>query len=173
MVSLKKKKNQTSQKAFRIPLKHALYQDGEICLFVKDKVDKVEEVLFKNPVPQVKKVMRIDELRADFKKYSLKLQLCQAYDLFGCDSRILPLMTHLLGKHFFRRKKQPFAINMRQKLWPKEVAQMVTSTYMFQSAGNTRFVKIGRSSFTADEITENIMFSMDRIAKKVPLGGWR
>mmetsp|Transcript_15100 Transcript_15100/g.61818 ORF Transcript_15100/g.61818 Transcript_15100/m.61818 type:complete len:90 (+) Transcript_15100:523-792(+) len=50
-------------------------------------------------------VLGVSKLKARYKTFESKRQLCDSYDLFLADDRVLPLLPKLLGKQFFRSKK--------------------------------------------------------------------
>ena len=43
--------------------------------------------------------------RGNYKTFEAKRNLCDSYDLFMIDRRILPMTAKLLGNSFFRKKK--------------------------------------------------------------------
>lgn len=50
-------------------------------------------------------VIGLSKLRANYRDYEAKRKLCDSYDVFLADERILPLLPKLLGKKFFQTKK--------------------------------------------------------------------
>jgi len=50
-------------------------------------------------------VIGISKLRKKYIPYEAKRNLCDSYDLFLTDERVLPLLTKALGKYFFEKKK--------------------------------------------------------------------
>ena len=50
----------------------------------------------------------ISKLREKYKAYEQKRQLCDLYDVFVADERIVPALPKLLGKTFFEKKKYVF-----------------------------------------------------------------
>ena len=51
----------------------------------------------------------------EYKQYEAKLQLCNRFDLFLADDRIIRLVPQFLGKCFYKRKKIPLQINLKAK----------------------------------------------------------
>jgi ribosome biogenesis protein UTP30 len=47
----------------------------------------------------------VSKLKARYKPFEAKRQLCASYDLFLADERVLPLLPPILGKTFFMKKK--------------------------------------------------------------------
>lgn len=51
------------------------------------------------------KVIGVTKLRKEFKSHEAKRQLCDSYDFFLADDRVLPALPKVLGKAFFQKKK--------------------------------------------------------------------
>ena len=60
-------------------------------------------------------VISLRELKVEYKQYEAKLQLCNRFDLFLADDRIIRLVPQFLGKCFYKRKKIPLQINLKAK----------------------------------------------------------
>jgi ribosome biogenesis protein UTP30 len=60
-------------------------------------------------------VLGISKLRNEYKPFEAKRQLCQMYDLFLADDRVVPLLPKLLGKKFYETKKKPAKVDLRRK----------------------------------------------------------
>jgi len=50
-------------------------------------------------------VIGLSKLRSNYKTYESKRKLVATYDLFFAEKAILPMLSPLLGKAFFVRKK--------------------------------------------------------------------
>ncbi|CAG8755953.1 3033_t:CDS:2, partial [Acaulospora colombiana] len=73
-----------------IPIKHPLYDSStEICLFTKDPQREFKELVATKGVKQIKKVIGLSKLRKKYEPYEAKRKLCDSYDLFLADNRIL------------------------------------------------------------------------------------
>lgn len=78
----------------------------EICLFVKDPQREYKDLIHSLGLDHViTKVIGISKLRKKYKEYEAKRLLCNSYDLFLADDRVLPLLPKLLGKTFFAKKR--------------------------------------------------------------------
>ena len=51
----------------------------------------------------------------EYKQYEAKRQLCNKFDLFLADSRIIRLLPQFLGKSFYKRKRIPLQIDLKAK----------------------------------------------------------
>ena len=60
-------------------------------------------------------VISLRELKVEYKQFEAKLQLCNKFDLFLADDRIIRLLPQFLGKSFYKRKKIPLQINLKSK----------------------------------------------------------
>ncbi len=90
----------------RSQLKHSLYEEqADICMFVKDAADMVTRVLEKSGYGGVTRVMGLAELKTDFNTHERRRTLASTYDLFLCDSRVIPSMPKLLGNFFSKTKE--------------------------------------------------------------------
>ena len=52
-----------------------------------------------------RKVISVGTLRAEYGRFEDRRQLCNSYDLFLADERILSRLPRLLGQKFFKTKK--------------------------------------------------------------------
>ncbi|GAB2286498.1 hypothetical protein Dimus_020897 [Dionaea muscipula] len=63
----------------------------------------------------ISKVIKLSKLKTDFKGFEAKRKLCDSFDMFFADKRVIPLLPKLLGKHFYKKKKIPVPIEMEHK----------------------------------------------------------
>ena len=75
-------------------------------------------------------------------------RLCASYDLFLSDDRILPLLPKLLGKAFFKKKKQPIPVDLTGADWGAAVARATGGTYFFTSSGGCSAVRAARAALS-------------------------
>ena len=151
MVSTRRVPQRASNKLVPIPLPHPLLSldVAEVCLIVKDhqgeghkdakrKVAEMEKC-------GVAKVLGISKLRNNYKPHEAKRKLCDSYDLFLADARVLPLLPKLLGKTFFKKKRQPVPVDLTKKDWPTQVRK-AAAAYARRGAGTCVSVKVGRAA---------------------------
>ena len=60
-----------------------------------------------------RQVLGISKLRNNYKAHEQKRKLCDSYDLFLADNRVIPILPKLIGKTFFSKKKQPVPVDLR------------------------------------------------------------
>jgi len=168
-IALKKTPTQQRNKPFQILLPHSLYpEDGaEICLFTKDPQRQYKDLIAELPFKGITKVIGVEKLRKKYGRFQDRRDLLATYQLFLADDRILPLLPALLGKSFFEKKRQPIAVNLRKKDLVKEFTEARDSTYLYQTTGPCCAFRIGRSSFTEDQVVENIFAGLG-VVEKLP-----
>ncbi|GIL92896.1 hypothetical protein Vretimale_14809 [Volvox reticuliferus] len=176
-IALKRMPLQTRKnKPVPLPLPHPLYtpEGQEICLFVKDTRDgqggkEIKKQLAKfEKKGGVAKVIGTTKLRTKYESYEAKRKLCKSYDLFLADDRILPSLPKLIGKSFFKKKKQPIPIDLRKGNWAAEVKKACARTYMFKHSGTCINIKVGRSSFAPAHVEENLVAALCGAVQHIP-----
>ena len=175
LISLKQTpKEAKSARLTQVPLPHPLLdlESAELCLIVKDH-DGEGQKAAKQRVAEmekcgVAKVLGISKLKANYKAHEQKRKLCDSYDLFLADDRILPILPKLLGKNFFKKKKQPVAVNLTKKDWVSQVKLAATSTYLNIQGGTCVNIKVGKSTMDVDDIVENAVVAINGAANKIP-----
>ncbi|KAK9765032.1 proteasome-interacting protein cic1 [Basidiobolus ranarum] len=169
VVTTKKFSENSNIKPAKIPLRHPIISPGvDICLFTKDPQKEYKQLLETKGVKRISKVMGVSKLKAKYKTYESKRDLCQSYGLFLADARIIPMLPKLIGKKFFERKKQPIPINLTVGNIDNEVKKILSSTYMFKPNGTCMSIKIGLTSQSAQEVAENIDYAITHIVEKIP-----
>ncbi|GJJ77031.1 ribosome biogenesis protein UTP30 [Entomortierella parvispora] len=169
IIATKKFSDASKAKPHRIPLKHSIVApDAEVCLFVKDPQKDFKRLLEEKQVKAVNKVIGVSKLRAKYKPYEAKRQLCASYGMFLADARVITVLPKLLGKTFFLKKKQPIPVDMTKGDLKKEIARAIGSTYMHMNTGTCTAIKVGLTSQSAAEITANIETAMPHIIEKIP-----
>ncbi|KAG0369579.1 ribosomal protein L1p/L10e family-domain-containing protein [Gamsiella multidivaricata] len=169
IIATKKFSDESKAKPHRIPLKHSIAApDAEVCLFVKDPQKDYKRLLEEKNVKGVSRVIGVSKLRAKYKPYEAKRQLCASYGMFLADARVVTVLPKLLGKTFFLKKKQPIPVDMTKGDLKKEIARAIGSTYMHLTSGTCTAIKIGLTSQSAAEITANIETAIPHIIEKIP-----
>ncbi|CAG8539482.1 9440_t:CDS:2, partial [Ambispora leptoticha] len=153
----------------RLPLKHPFYgPDTEICLITKDPQEEFKKLLVEKGIKRINKVIGISKLRTKYKQYEARRILCDSYELFLTDERVIPLLPKLLGKCFFKKKKQPIPVNLKSNNLKNEINRACNSTYLHFTPGNCFSVKIGKTTMSSHQIYENIMEVVPHLVEKMP-----
>lgn len=104
-------------------------------MICKDPQADTKKRVAEQGIKEVTKVISVTKLRKKYKPYEAKRNLCSQYEMFMAEASVLPLLPPILGKVFFRHKKQPIAVNLKQKNIAREIATARDSTYLFIPAG--------------------------------------
>ncbi|RMZ55408.1 hypothetical protein APUTEX25_003532, partial [Auxenochlorella protothecoides] len=72
-----------------------------------------------------------DLSRTKYESHEAKRKLCNSYDLFLADERVLGSLPKLIGKSFFKKKKQPVPVKLVGKDWSGHISKAVKATYFF------------------------------------------
>ncbi len=119
--------------------------EAEVCLIVKDSSkDWVNSLIAKFPkeMSYIKKVISLTSLRKKYTQYNDRRNLCNSYSLFLVDDAILPMVGKLLGKSFFKKKKQPVPLKLsRKEALPFAVERCIKSTFLMIGAGTCLSIK--------------------------------
>lgn len=173
VLSTKIPNDNSKVKPIRIPLKYpVINEESEVCLITKDPQSDYKEMLREQGITRISKVIGVTKLRKKYKPYEAKRLLCNSYDIFIADDRVIPLLPKLIGKTFYERKKQPVPIKIKKESLLKEITNTLDSTYLFINTGNCSSIKIGLTSQTPEQIAENILYSINYIVEKIP-GKWK
>lgn len=175
VIALKKvPQDRRKDKPLRLPLPHPIYdaEGAEICLLVKDRKGEGHKAaklkVREEKVAGVNKVIGISKLKTKYESHESKRQLCSSYDLFLADDRILPSLPKLLGKSFFKKKKQPIPVRLTGKDWGTQVQAACGATYLILGGGSSIVVKVARSSQTAEQCVQNTLAVVREATHKVP-----
>ncbi|EFN51799.1 hypothetical protein CHLNCDRAFT_139764 [Chlorella variabilis] len=161
-------------KPIRIPIPHPIYvaENAEVCLFVKDHKGEghkaAKSKVREERVAGISKVVGLSKLRTKYESHEAKRQLCNSYDMFAADERILPSLPKLLGKAFFKKKKQPVPVRLTGKDWAGQIRRACEATYLFWSGGNSLAIKVARSSQSEQQGVENTLAAIAAAVEKVP-----
>jgi ribosome biogenesis protein UTP30 len=165
-------------KPVRIPLPNPIYdfENTEMCLFVKDDKSGAGHKAAKRRVSSfadkagISKVVGTSKLRTKYESYEAKRNLCRQFDIFLADDRILPSLPKLLGKSFFRRRKQPIPIDMRAADLPAQIDKARKCTTLTLSGGSCLSIRFARSSFAVDAAVSNAKATLAGAMQHIPKG---
>lgn len=117
------------------------------------------------------KVIGLSKLKTKYESHESKRQLCNSYDLFVADERVLPSLPKLLGKTFFKKKKQPVPVKLTGKDWGAQIRKACEATYLVLSSGSSLNIRVAKSSQTTKECVENVLAALEGAVERVP-GKW-
>ncbi|CAE8595887.1 unnamed protein product [Polarella glacialis] len=143
-----------------IRLPHPMYDaKSEVCFICKDPQKKYKELLLtKHPVPGLTKVIGVTKLKKNYKEPKDKRALCDSFDLFLCDKRVVEMMPKVLGVVFYKKKlKPPIPVHIKEGLEdPKlEIEKAISGTCFRLPSGPCVGVKFGRCSMPEEHLAAN------------------
>ncbi|KAF8085215.1 hypothetical protein N665_0676s0027 [Sinapis alba] len=181
IVTLKKIPQTNRTKPHRILLPHPLINteedSPELCLIIDDrpksgltKEDAAKKV--KSDEIPITKILKLSKLKSDYKAFEAKRKLCDSYEMFFADRRVIPLLPRLIGKKFFTSKKIPAAVDLKHRNWKEQIEKACGSAMFFVRTGTCSVVKVGKLSMESDEIVENVMVTLNGVVEVLP-GNWK
>ncbi|KAG8947393.1 hypothetical protein FRC03_001048 [Tulasnella sp. 419] len=173
VVTSKKMHPEKNLKPFAIPLAHPIIdpRTTSICLITKDPQREYKDLLEKEKIKFIGRVVGVSKLKGKFKGFEARRQLLQEHGMFLADERVIPMMPQLLGKMWFKAKKQPIPVNLTRKDLKGHLERAISNTYMHQNQGTCTSVKIGTISHSHAQLYANIQKVIPAIAKNIR-GGW-
>ncbi|KNA24314.1 hypothetical protein SOVF_016710 [Spinacia oleracea] len=161
-------KNRTN--AHKIALPNAIYtpETAEFCLFVHDSVSKTAKQKVEEGGVPVSKVIKLSKLKKDYKAFEQKRKLCDSFDMFFADKRIIPLLPNAIGKQFYRKKKIPVPIELGRGNWKEQIERVCSSAMLYLSTGTCSVIKVAKGSMGRDEIVANVAAAVSGVAEVVP-----
>ncbi|CAN1135384.1 Ribosomal L1 domain-containing protein 1 [Linum perenne] len=183
VVSLKKipEKGVSRVKPYKVGLPHGLVnpQDGssELCLIIDDRpksglTKEIAKKKIDNDGIPISKIIKLSKLKTDYRPFEAKRKLCDSYDLFLADRRVIPLLPKMLGKEFFKKKRIPVAIDLNHKNWKEQINYACGSALVFVGTGTCTVVKAAKLSMQKDEILENVMATINGVIEKIVPKKW-
>lgn len=178
-----------SPRPIRIDIPHPLYKipclynnvnhdldeyavEVSVCLLVKDSSKEWTKELisrFPKQLSCIKKVLTLTSLRKKHATYADRRELLRRFDLFLADDRILPMLAKLLGKNFFKAKKQPVPIKItRKEELPLAVDRCLRATFMCINPGTCVTVRAGNMAMSDDSLCANIQAIATNAIPKFP-----
>ncbi|KAJ9128752.1 hypothetical protein P3X46_034513 [Hevea brasiliensis] len=134
----------------------------ELCLIIHDKPksgltkDAFKKKIQNDNIP-ISKIIKLSKLKTDYRPFEVKRKLCDWYDMFFADKRVIPLLPKMLGKQFFKKKKIP-----------EQIEKACGSGLLFLRTGTCSVVKVGKVSMAREEIVKNVVAAINGIAEIVP-----
>ncbi|KAG2224055.1 hypothetical protein INT45_004936, partial [Circinella minor] len=151
-----------------IPLRHAIQTPAtRRCLFTKDPQKTFKDLLISKKIKGVHKVIGISKLKKEYGSPEKKRALFSEYDAFLTDKRIAHLLPRILGKEFYKKRKEPMPVDLMKEDLQKEILRAVRSTFMQFNYGNFYAVKIATTGQSDVQAFENCMQALPHIIKGV------
>ncbi|CAK7340189.1 unnamed protein product [Dovyalis caffra] len=155
------------------PLMNPLNEAPEICLIIDDRPksglnkDAAKKKIQNDNIP-ISKIIKISKLKTDYRPFEAKRKLCDSYDMFFADRRVVHLLPKMLGKQFFKKKKIPVPLDLKHHNWKEQIDKAFGSALLYLRSGTCSVVKVGRISMSREEIAKNVMAAINGISEIVP-----
>ncbi|CAN4112550.1 unnamed protein product [Withania somnifera] len=173
-LTLKKIPPKPRTNAFRIPLPHPLHDaSSELCLVIDDRTDSkptsdaAKKIVKAQNIP-ISKVIKLSKLKTNYKPFEAKRKLCDSYDLFLVDRRIVHLLPKLLGKQFYKKKKLPLPLDLTHKNWKEQVERACGSGLFYMRTGTCCMMRVGKGSLDSEQIVDNVVEAIKGVVQVVP-----
>lgn len=173
-LTLKKIPPKPRTNAFRIPFPHSLHDaSSELCLIIDDRPnskltsDAAKKIVKAQNIP-VSKVIKLSKLKTNYKPFEAKRKLCDSFDLFLVDRRIVHLLPKLLGKQFFKKKKLPLPLDLTHKNWKEQVERACGSGLFYLRTGTCCMMRVGKGSMESEQIVDNVVEAIKGVVQVVP-----
>ncbi|XP_063790421.1 ribosomal L1 domain-containing protein 1 isoform X2 [Pseudophryne corroboree] len=169
----------TRAQTIRIPLPHGIRPStSEVCLFTKDEPNMNAEqtekfykkLLSQHGVTQITEVIPLKKLKKEYKPFEAKRRLLSNHDLFLSDDRIRRLLPSLIGKHFYKEKREPQSVNLKSKHLATELNRYIQGTQLhITNKGCCYTVRVGHTGMEVADIVENTLTVAQALAEKFPM----
>lgn len=104
----------------------------------------------------VGKVISLQKLRTSYARFEERRRLRDSYDVFLADDRILPMLTSVLGKSFFSRKKQPIPVDCSRPTSLKhQIRHAIASVHCVLRPGNCVALLVANTDMPVEHIVDN------------------
>ncbi|XP_057724790.1 uncharacterized protein LOC130940609 [Arachis stenosperma] len=176
VLTLKKipQKDHTNVTPLKIPLPYTLISpSSETCLIVDDRpksgLTKAQaQSKIQAEKVAVSKVLKLSKLASDYKPFEAKRKLCDSYDLFFADRRVVPLLPRLLGKQFLKKKKVPVPLDLKKGNWKEQVDKAYSSALFSVGNGTCCVVRVAKVAMAREEVVANVTAAIEGIVDAVP-----
>ncbi|XP_056662162.1 ribosomal L1 domain-containing protein 1-like isoform X2 [Monodelphis domestica] len=161
------------------PLPHGIRSDSkDICLFTKDESNLTSEqtehfykqLLKKKGITSITEVIPYKRLKQEYKPYEAKRRLLNSFDLFLADQRIRRLLPSHIGKHFYRRKRVPLAVDLTTQNLLEHINKIVQGTTLtVTNHGCCNTTRVGHTGMPVDHLVENTVAAIKVLSEKLPM----
>ncbi|KAL8765238.1 MAG: hypothetical protein Q9209_007631 [Squamulea sp. 1 TL-2023] len=148
---------------------------------------------------RITKVIGISKLKARYQPFESKRQLLNDHDIFLADDRVITMLPKVLGKVFYQSPKKPIPVNLApykemnvsgRRVAPKaaddktktlapalhiakELEKTINCALVHLSPSNNTSVRVGYSSFTTQQIADNVEAVVAGLVERFIPQGWR
>ncbi|KAI4308080.1 hypothetical protein L6164_031192 [Bauhinia variegata] len=174
ILTLKKIPQEGRVNPHKIELPHSLLSEfSELCLIIDDRPksnltkDDAQKKIKSENIP-VSKVLKLSKLRSDYRPFEAKRKLCDSYNMFLADKRVVPLLPGVLGNYFFKKRKIPVPLDLKHKNWKEQIERTCSSALLYLRTGACCVVKVAKVGMEKNQIIENVIAAINGTADVVP-----
>ncbi|KAI9250633.1 ribosomal protein L1/ribosomal biogenesis protein [Sporodiniella umbellata] len=161
------KRSKTFYKPKPIKLKvNPYFENMEVCLVIKGDVKETEELIKKNNIPYIKKVLNPNMLKTTYKQFEARRKLASSYDMFLFDDRIYHRVPDFLGKSILSTKKPVVPITTTGNL-KSNVNNVLMNSFAKSAHGQVHVLDIGHFEMKESEILENYKLALPKFVDYV------
>ncbi|XP_066432314.1 ribosomal L1 domain-containing protein 1 isoform X5 [Eleutherodactylus coqui] len=165
-------------KTIKIPLPHGIRPDTcDVCLFTRDEPNMSAEqtekfyrkLLSKHGLKQITEVIPLKKMKKEYKPFEAKRRLLSSFDLFLADERIRRLLPSLIGKHFYKAKREPLSVKLKGKNLAAVLKRNIQGTLLhITNKGCCYDIRVGHTGMEVGDTAENVLAVAQNIAEKLP-----
>lgn len=131
-----------------------------------------ELVHVKGATSLINEIIPLRQLKVEFREFEAKRLLANRTNVLLCDDTVMRFIPKFLTKHFYTKKKVPVQVNLKAKNLQQTILRALSvSKLFFSMKGNSSIMKVGRMGQTDDEIQQNILAAVKKLASHAP-GEW-
>ncbi|KAM8933857.1 ribosomal L1 domain-containing protein 1 [Pelodytes ibericus] len=167
------------EQKIRIALPHGIRPDSlEVCLFTRDEPnmssDQTEtfykKLLGQHGIKRITEVISLQKIKKEYKPFEAKRRLLSNFDLFLSDDRIRRFLPSLLGKHFYKEKREPISVDLKGKRLAEKLDRFIQGTQLhITNKGCCYSIRVGHTGMGVNEIVENTAAVARVLAEKLPM----
>ncbi|KAJ8439624.1 hypothetical protein Cgig2_021000 [Carnegiea gigantea] len=139
-----------------------------ICLLVKDRYSLSSKQKIESELLPISNVIKLSKFRKEYESFENKKKLCDSYDAFFTDKSMIPVLPRLIGRYFYKRRKDPIGIELGRSDWKEQIAMALGSAMLFLRTGTCSVVKVARESMGREKIVENVAAAIGGVVGVVP-----
>lgn len=161
--------NATSPFPISLEIRHPLYADSvyPVCVITKDPHDEWKKRINEAMPPFPVKVYSVGKWRKRFTCAADKRQLIKETSIFVADNRIGHILSDVLGKDFFEKKKTPVMVDLSGDDVIAPIQKVVEGTTAVLPKHDKFASAIGKLSWDAEHIADNGCDVIEAIFEKI------
>uniref|UniRef100_A0A8C5QN38 Ribosomal L1 domain-containing protein 1 n=1 Tax=Leptobrachium leishanense TaxID=445787 RepID=A0A8C5QN38_9ANUR len=167
------------EQIIKIALPHGIRPDVfEVCLITRDEPgmssDQTEKfykkLLGDNGIKHITEIIPLQKLKKEYKPFEAKRRLLSNFDMFLSDDRVRRFLPSLLGKHFYKEKRQPTSVSLKGQNLAARLNRIIQGTQLqITNKGCCYSIRVGHTGMKVDDLVENISAVAGVLAEKLPM----